>query len=193
MALYFRRSPIHQTGHLNNSLIHYNWTSVTCLILENAVSQSLCKSEDLNISEKLFCSFCNAKFEDQVQQRLHYKLDWHRYNLKRKLDDLKPITEEKFTQLAGVRTRLLHVNLSVITFSYFHFILQIVVLVTIITTTAAATTTTTATAAVTTTTTTTKPRKKPSEAGNFKMLAIVSLIVNSHSCAFSLHFKCLHE
>ncbi|PNF40559.1 Ankyrin repeat and zinc finger domain-containing protein 1 [Cryptotermes secundus] len=66
---------------------------------KNAVRQSLCKPENLNISEKIFCSFCNAKFEDQAQEILHYKSDWHRYNLNRKLDDLKPVTEEKFTQL----------------------------------------------------------------------------------------------
>jgi hypothetical protein len=58
--------------------------------------------QDLNISETLFCSFCNAKFEDQAQQRLHYKLDWHRYNLKQKLGGLKSVTEEKFAQLAGM-------------------------------------------------------------------------------------------
>lgn len=83
--------------------------------------QNLCKLEDLNVSGKLFCSFCNAKFEDQVQQRLHYKLDWHRYNLKQKLNGLEPVTEEKFTQLAGMRIGLLHVNFSVVIVTYFHF------------------------------------------------------------------------
>ncbi|XP_069680967.1 tRNA endonuclease ANKZF1-like [Periplaneta americana] len=57
-------------------------------------------AEDLIISEKLCCSFCNTNFENQAQQRLHYKLDWHRYNLKQRLHGLKSVTEEKFTQLA---------------------------------------------------------------------------------------------
>ncbi|XP_044728414.1 ankyrin repeat and zinc finger domain-containing protein 1-like [Chrysoperla carnea] len=56
--------------------------------------------EDLTISDTLFCSFCNAKFDDQIQQRQHYKLDWHRYNLKQKLFGLSPITEDSFTQQA---------------------------------------------------------------------------------------------
>jgi hypothetical protein len=43
-----------------------------------------------------------VKFEDQVQQRWHYKLDWHRYNLKQKLNGLESIKEEKFMQLAGL-------------------------------------------------------------------------------------------
>jgi hypothetical protein len=64
--------------------------------------------QDLSISETLFCSFCNAKFEDQAQQRLHYKLDWHRYNLKQKLGGLKSVTEDKFAQLAGMRIDLVH-------------------------------------------------------------------------------------
>lgn len=39
-------------------------------------------------------------FEDKVQQRHHYKLDWHRYNLKQRLNGLKPINEDKFNLLA---------------------------------------------------------------------------------------------
>ncbi|KAJ9577048.1 hypothetical protein L9F63_006396 [Diploptera punctata] len=63
-------------------------------------SQMMSKLEDLSVSEILFCSFCNTSFENQIQQRMHYKLDWHRYNLKQKLNGLKTISEEKFTQLA---------------------------------------------------------------------------------------------
>lgn len=56
--------------------------------------------DDLVVSDSLSCSFCNAIFEDQVQQRLHYKLDWHRYNLKQHLGGLKSISEGSFNQLA---------------------------------------------------------------------------------------------
>jgi nitrate/nitrite-specific signal transduction histidine kinase len=54
--------------------------------------------------------------------------------LKQKLTGLEPVTEEKFTQLAGMRIALLHVNLSVVVVTYFHLILQIVVPIIIITT-----------------------------------------------------------
>ncbi|PSN38765.1 hypothetical protein C0J52_08887 [Blattella germanica] len=67
---------------------------------KEAEAQNLSKLEDLSISEKLFCSFCKTSFSDQAQQRLHYKLDWHRYNLKQKLNGLKSISEEKFSQQA---------------------------------------------------------------------------------------------
>lgn len=56
--------------------------------------------DDLVVSDSLSCSFCNTIFEDKAQQRLHYKLDWHRYNLKQRLNGLKPINEDKFNLLA---------------------------------------------------------------------------------------------
>lgn len=56
--------------------------------------------DDLVVSDSLSCSFCNTIFEDKAQQRLHYKLDWHRYNLKQRLNGLKPIGEDKFSLLA---------------------------------------------------------------------------------------------
>lgn len=56
--------------------------------------------EDLVVSDSLSCSFCNTVFEDKIQQRLHYKLDWHRYNLKQRLNGLKSITEDGFNLLA---------------------------------------------------------------------------------------------
>uniref|UniRef100_H0V3H7 tRNA endonuclease ANKZF1 n=1 Tax=Cavia porcellus TaxID=10141 RepID=H0V3H7_CAVPO len=44
----------------------------------------------LDISEKLFCSACNQSFQNHQEQREHYKLDWHRFNLKQRLKD-KPL------------------------------------------------------------------------------------------------------
>ncbi|XP_017390711.1 ankyrin repeat and zinc finger domain-containing protein 1 isoform X3 [Cebus imitator] len=42
------------------------------------------------ISEKLFCSTCDQTFQNHQEQREHYKLDWHRFNLKQRLKD-KPL------------------------------------------------------------------------------------------------------
>lgn len=41
----------------------------------------------LDISDKLFCSACNKDFQNHQEQREHYKLDWHRFNLKQRLKD----------------------------------------------------------------------------------------------------------
>ncbi|KAM5270923.1 tRNA endonuclease ANKZF1 isoform 1-T2 [Hipposideros larvatus] len=39
----------------------------------------------LDISGKLFCSTCDQTFQNHQEQREHYKLDWHRFNLKQRL------------------------------------------------------------------------------------------------------------
>ncbi|XP_043474158.1 ankyrin repeat and zinc finger domain-containing protein 1-like [Leptopilina heterotoma] len=73
-----------------------------CMRIKSSVSESknpLNLLDDLVISDSLSCSFCNTVFEDQTQQRLHYKLDWHRYNLKQRLIGLKSVTEDAFNIL----------------------------------------------------------------------------------------------
>ncbi|XP_017784983.1 PREDICTED: ankyrin repeat and zinc finger domain-containing protein 1-like [Nicrophorus vespilloides] len=42
------------------------------------------------------CSFCRVEFPDIAAQREHYKLDWHRYNLKQNLLNREPVNEEEF-------------------------------------------------------------------------------------------------
>lgn len=42
------------------------------------------------------CLNCNVRFQNADIQREHYKTDWHRYNLKRRVGDLPPVTAEEF-------------------------------------------------------------------------------------------------
>lgn len=42
------------------------------------------------------CLNCRVRFKDTISQRDHYKTDWHRYNLKRKVAELQPVTAEEF-------------------------------------------------------------------------------------------------
>ncbi|XP_013782664.1 zinc finger protein 622-like [Limulus polyphemus] len=44
------------------------------------------------------CITCQAVFENLDIQRHHYKSDWHRYNLKRKVAELPPVTPDFFNQ-----------------------------------------------------------------------------------------------
>ncbi|KAK3108681.1 hypothetical protein FSP39_013226 [Pinctada imbricata] len=44
------------------------------------------------------CITCRVGFLDGDLQRGHYKTDWHRYNLKRKVADLPPVTADTFQQ-----------------------------------------------------------------------------------------------
>ncbi|XP_069111327.1 cytoplasmic 60S subunit biogenesis factor ZNF622-like isoform X2 [Argopecten irradians] len=44
------------------------------------------------------CITCRVGFADGELQRGHYKTDWHRYNLKRKVAELPPVTADTFQQ-----------------------------------------------------------------------------------------------
>uniref|UniRef100_A0A8C8SV23 Cytoplasmic 60S subunit biogenesis factor ZNF622 n=1 Tax=Pelusios castaneus TaxID=367368 RepID=A0A8C8SV23_9SAUR len=44
------------------------------------------------------CMSCRVAFKDADVQRAHYKTDWHRYNLKRKVADMPPVTAENFQE-----------------------------------------------------------------------------------------------
>ncbi|XP_033761889.1 zinc finger protein 622-like isoform X2 [Pecten maximus] len=44
------------------------------------------------------CITCRVGFPDGELQRNHYKTDWHRYNLKRKVAELPPVTADTFQQ-----------------------------------------------------------------------------------------------
>ena len=44
------------------------------------------------------CITCRVAFADGEIQRRHYKTDWHRYNLKRKVAEMAPVTAEVFEQ-----------------------------------------------------------------------------------------------
>ncbi|CAK1548288.1 unnamed protein product [Leptosia nina] len=46
------------------------------------------------------CITCQVLFKSAEFQREHYKLDWHRYNLKRKVAGIPPVTLEEFEQRA---------------------------------------------------------------------------------------------
>lgn len=87
------------------------------------------------VSEKMVCSACKYPFinrEEQVTtqysticscienrclnmhfvlQREHYKLDWHRFNLRQKMAMLPPLTAEEFERKtgAGEETGVIHI------------------------------------------------------------------------------------
>ncbi|KAI3694217.1 hypothetical protein L1987_77179 [Smallanthus sonchifolius] len=44
----------------------------------------------------LTCNACNKEFIDENAQKIHYKSEWHRYNLKRKIAGLPGVTEALF-------------------------------------------------------------------------------------------------
>lgn len=48
------------------------------------------------MSGLLTCITCSVAFKEACGQRDHYKTDWHRYNLKRKVAELPPISDQDF-------------------------------------------------------------------------------------------------
>lgn len=48
--------------------------------------------------DKFTCISCHVAFNDFEIQRQHYKSDWHRYNLKRKVAEFPPISCEEFNR-----------------------------------------------------------------------------------------------
>ncbi|XP_034033794.1 ankyrin repeat and zinc finger domain-containing protein 1 isoform X2 [Thalassophryne amazonica] len=52
-------------------------------------------------SQNLICSACRCPFINREEQVEHYKLDWHLFNLKRKMTGLPPVTVEDFEKKTG--------------------------------------------------------------------------------------------
>lgn len=55
-----------------------------------------CPSED-----SLYCTSCKVALQDRQDQLLHYRLDWHRINLKRKVQGKSPLSAEAFEEITS--------------------------------------------------------------------------------------------
>jgi pre-60S factor REI1 len=55
-------------------------------------------------SDLFTCVTCNVAFNDAELQRAHYKIDWHRYNLKRRVADLPPVSLKDFNERVVIQT-----------------------------------------------------------------------------------------
>ena len=48
-----------------------------------------------------YCQSCRVALGDRGEQLVHYRLDWHRYNLKRRLKGQASLSQEEFEKIAG--------------------------------------------------------------------------------------------
>ncbi|KAG8432227.1 hypothetical protein GDO86_016752 [Hymenochirus boettgeri] len=65
------------------------------------VQPSVPQREDigvLEVSERMCCSFCQCSFDSRDEQKEHYTLDWHRFNLKRRIKGSALLSEEDFQE-----------------------------------------------------------------------------------------------
>eukprot|EP00118_Oscarella_pearsei_P016354 m.155117 g.155117 ORF g.155117 m.155117 type:complete len:673 (+) comp38658_c0_seq8:12-2030(+) len=58
------------------------------------------KRQDPSTSSRA-CSACLVEFLNREHQVQHYKLDWHRLNIKKKLRGLLPVAEDEFEKISG--------------------------------------------------------------------------------------------
>ncbi|XP_006822109.1 tRNA endonuclease ANKZF1-like [Saccoglossus kowalevskii] len=68
---------------------------------ENEVGNANNEIKEHKVSDKMLCSTCNIQFHSRSEQKEHYKLDWHRFNLKQKAIGLEAISEEEFEKVAA--------------------------------------------------------------------------------------------
>ncbi|CAL8343672.1 unnamed protein product [Boreogadus saida] len=51
--------------------------------------------------DKMVCTTCRLPLNNREEQMEHYKLDWHRFNLKQRVTGLPPVTVEEFEKKTG--------------------------------------------------------------------------------------------
>lgn len=85
----------------NNSKSYFLTFRFVCVISVTKPSERYCCvlcliRQKVKMSAMYTCITCRVAFKDADMQRQHYKTDWHRYNLKRKVADLPAVSAEEF-------------------------------------------------------------------------------------------------
>ena len=68
-------------------------------IIDVKVNQTVSNVPEIVSSSSTSCSYCNVQFDSVPEQRVHFKLDWHRYNLKQSLVGKQFVTEDGFEKM----------------------------------------------------------------------------------------------
>lgn len=58
--------------------------------------------EPPTVSETPVCHTCSQTFTSFVEQRDHFRTDWHKFNVKRRVKDRGPLTETQFEDLSDL-------------------------------------------------------------------------------------------
>ncbi len=69
-----------------------------CRVVNYLMAYLLRKSKMESQESTFTCLSCRVGFPTSEGQRQHYKTDWHRYNLKRKIAGMVPVTAENFRE-----------------------------------------------------------------------------------------------
>ena len=86
---------LEESSHTRVWRVHSLFIQYRFLIFLSTVTSTVNKAM---ASSAYTCISCRVAFANADLQRAHYKSDWHRYNLKRKLAEMVPVTAEEFKQ-----------------------------------------------------------------------------------------------
>lgn len=93
-------SRFHQTTRQENTK-NVDWKATEVLFSVRVQFTVAMTTESASTSSSLprfTCITCRVAFRDAEIQRSHYKTDWHRYNLKRKVAELPPVSTDVFQE-----------------------------------------------------------------------------------------------
>ncbi|KAF9929271.1 hypothetical protein FBU30_001753 [Linnemannia zychae] len=71
---------------------------MSSIVGQTTAHGTILSTPDAPRSSLFTCLACHVAFKTADIQREHYRSDWHRYNLKRKMVELPPISAEMFSQ-----------------------------------------------------------------------------------------------
>ncbi|KAF9185237.1 hypothetical protein BGZ51_002761 [Haplosporangium sp. Z 767] len=71
---------------------------MSSIIVQPSAQGTILSTPDAPRSSLFTCLACHVAFKTADIQREHYRSDWHRYNLKRKMVELPPVSAEMFAQ-----------------------------------------------------------------------------------------------
>jgi hypothetical protein len=64
------------------------------------VSEQQAPSELQSEAKALRCNSCLAVFTESSEHRAHFRSEWHRHNLRRKIKHMQPVSQEEYTALS---------------------------------------------------------------------------------------------
>ncbi len=73
-----------------------------------------------NPESAYFCSSCQFHLQEEKEYKLHYKSEFHRYNIKRKLLEFAPVTYDQFMK----RKISIKFRANILLFTTFFYIIQ---------------------------------------------------------------------
>ncbi|KAG0260727.1 hypothetical protein BG011_001676 [Mortierella polycephala] len=71
---------------------------MSSIVVQPSAQGTVPSTPDAPRSSLFTCLACHVAFKTADIQREHYRSDWHRYNLKRKMVELPPVSAEMFSQ-----------------------------------------------------------------------------------------------